>query len=382
LKPPLNILLFIDSLTGAGAQRQLTNLAVGLKSRNHTVLVATYAPLDFFLDRIESQSIEYECFHKRYRFDLSPAWKLHQSIKRFQPDVVVAFLRTPSIYAEISKTLNPRMNLIVSERAGVDLNGFGMRDRLASIGHLIATRVTTNSHDYLQHMITAMPYLKKRSSVIYNGLDGDFFQQGKSRINRMHKPLNQIANTTTRFVVVANRANRQKAPTILINALLHLKENGFSNFTLDWVGSVDFQSDLVVQVNDTIAAHQLEQHWRWRGDSKCVADVYPYYDALVLPSLYEGVANTLCEAMCCALPVIATDIADNRQLVESAEAGLVCGVNNPTALAKAMQSFMQLSHAEKQRMCINAYRQACEMFDMKTYIDRWESLCYSTLQNR
>jgi len=118
----MKVLLFIDSLTGAGAQRQLTNLAIGLKNRNHTVLVATYAPLTFFLEDIQSEAIDYECFNKSHRFDLGPAWKLRKCIKRFRADVVVAFLRSPSLYAEITKLARPKTKLIVSERAGIDLD--------------------------------------------------------------------------------------------------------------------------------------------------------------------------------------------------------------------------------------------------------------------
>jgi len=354
----MKLLLFIESLTGAGAQRQITNLAVGLKRRGHSVLLATYAPLEFFREHVESHGVDYVCFNKSYRFDPSPVWKLYKTVKRFQPDVVIAFLRTPSIYAEMVKVALPSMNLIVSERAGVDLDGFSKRDRLVSYGHLMADRVTTNSNDYLQRMVDVVPALKARSSVIYNGVDEAFFQRGKD-----------------------NHALPDSQPEKTV-ASVHLKNHGIENFTIDWVGPVDFSSDLVKQVNTVITENQLTERWHWYGAVDNLQRVYPSYDALVLPSLYEGVANTMCEAMCCAVPVLATDIADHRHILESAQAGFICEAGNPESLAKVIKAFMQLSQLEKQQMGSHAYYRACELFGMETFLDRWESLCQSTITNQ
>ena len=141
-----------------------------MKKRGHAVVVATYSPQDFFRAYVESHEIEYRCFHKSYRFDPTPVWQLFKTITLIKPHVVITFLRTPSIYAEIVKVFKPSLNLIVSERAGVDLNGFSTRDYLASYGHLLATHATTNSIDYRERMIQAVPALSKMSTVIYNCL--------------------------------------------------------------------------------------------------------------------------------------------------------------------------------------------------------------------
>ena len=378
----MKALLFIDSLTGAGAQRQLVNLAVGLTQRGHDITVTTYVPLDFFLDELNKHGITYRCFGKSHRFDLSPVRCLLGYIKKHQPDLIIAFLRTPAIYAELAKLLAPKIPLIVSERAGVEANAFTLRDWLAGAGHLLATRVTANSHDYLNRLVAALPLLKKKSSVIYNGIDKKYFHQGSSRVYSHDTIQNNSSFEFTRFCVVANRANRQKAPMQLVKALVVLKLRGIVDFSIDWIGPVEFSSELVRQVNATLIREQLTTRWHWRGQSNDTAEIYPHYDAFLLPSVYEGVANTLCEAMSCATPVIATDIADNRKILESSHSGILCKPDCPESLADAMQLFIKLPMLERKNLSRAAYERSVQLFSMENFLDSWESLCYDSIASR
>lgn len=371
----MKALLFIDSLTGAGAQRQLVNLAVGLSTRGHEVTVATFVPIDFFRSQLEDNSIEHLCFNKSYRFDLMPAWRLYRLIARHDSDVVVAFLRTPAFYAELVKLLKPSLRLIVSERAGVIANEFNTRDWLAGAGHLVATHITANSHDYLSRLVKAIPLLAKKTSVIYNGVDAEFFANGAIRLHSLDRPSGSRIPENTRFCVVAARANHQKDPMTLVKALIILNAKNIHNYTIDWIGPVDFESPLVQKVCVEISDQNLSEKWRWRGPCEQAAVVYPEYDAFILPSIYEGVANTMCEAMCSALPVIATDIADNRAIIENNHAGIICDSNDPASLALAIEMFLGKTEQERTELSLNAYSCAGRIFSMDKYVDSWEALC-------
>ena len=59
-------------------------------------------------------------------------------------------------------------------------------------------------------------------------------------------------------------------------------------------------------------------------------------DIFVLPSLAEGISNTILEAMSCGLPVIATDVGGNSELVTNNKSGLLVTSADSSALANTL----------------------------------------------
>jgi glycosyltransferase involved in cell wall biosynthesis len=73
------------------------------------------------------------------------------------------------------------------------------------------------------------------------------------------------------------------------------------------------------------------------GGRTDVAELYRAADFLVFPSRAEGCPNVVLEAMASALPVVATDVAGNREVVgEDGKAGWLVSSENPAALADAV----------------------------------------------
>ena len=105
-----------------------------------------------------------------------------------------------------------------------------------------------------------------------------------------------------------------------------------------------------------------------------MVNCYPHYHALVLPSLHEGVANSLCEAMASGLPVIATDIADNARILGEYGCGVLCQPDNAASLAGAMQVVINLPEDARLAMGHAAYQRACELFDEKNCLPLWDKV--------
>jgi sugar transferase (PEP-CTERM/EpsH1 system associated) len=63
-------------------------------------------------------------------------------------------------------------------------------------------------------------------------------------------------------------------------------------------------------------------------------------DIFVLPSLAEGISNTILEAMATGLPVVATDIGGNPELVVDGQTGWLVPRDNPRALAEALAAYV------------------------------------------
>jgi glycosyltransferase involved in cell wall biosynthesis len=112
---------------------------------------------------------------------------------------------------------------------------------------------------------------------------------------------------------------------------------------------------------------------RLLGNRPDVERVLPAFDVFVLPSLSEGMSNTIQEAMGCGLPVIATDVGGTRELVVHGQTGLLVPCGEPRALAAAVTS---LSGAPTRRIAMAAAgrRRAEAEFSLNRMTDDYEQI--------
>jgi sugar transferase (PEP-CTERM/EpsH1 system associated) len=80
------------------------------------------------------------------------------------------------------------------------------------------------------------------------------------------------------------------------------------------------------------------------GERHDVPDILRGLDCFVLPSLAEGISNTILEAMACGLPVIATRVGGNPELVCEGESGQLVPAGDAEALASALIAYAENSH--------------------------------------
>jgi sugar transferase (PEP-CTERM/EpsH1 system associated) len=80
---------------------------------------------------------------------------------------------------------------------------------------------------------------------------------------------------------------------------------------------------------------------RFLGNRADVPEVLRCLDVFVLPSVNEGISNTLLEAMASALPVVATRVGGNQELVEAGETGLLIPPGDAASLARAILAYLR-----------------------------------------
>jgi glycosyltransferase involved in cell wall biosynthesis len=76
------------------------------------------------------------------------------------------------------------------------------------------------------------------------------------------------------------------------------------------------------------------------GERSDIPEIMRALDIFVLPSIAEGISNTILEAMASGLPVVATCVGGNHELVREGETGLLVPPADPSAMAAAIRVYL------------------------------------------
>jgi glycosyltransferase involved in cell wall biosynthesis len=113
------------------------------------------------------------------------------------------------------------------------------------------------------------------------------------------------------------------------------------------------------------------------GERNDVARIMRSFDLFVLPSLAEGISNTILEAMATGLPVLATAVGGNPELIQAGVTGALVPRGDPQSMARAMRAY-----AESAELCrrhgIEARRTIERKFGMEAMVDAYMKI-YDTL---
>jgi glycosyltransferase involved in cell wall biosynthesis len=167
-----------------------------------------------------------------------------------------------------------------------------------------------------------------RSSVIYNGVDtAAFHPPGKKTLDRREETLGFCAKPV---IGTVGRMVKGKGITTLLQAFVQFSR-GCQNPHLLLVGDGEER-----QVFERSACNMgINERVHFTGDRADVVDIYPLLDLYVQPSYTEGISLTMLEASSCALPVVATRVGGNPEIVVDGKTGLLVPPRDPDALAEA-----------------------------------------------
>ena len=108
------VLIFIDSLGSGGAQRQVANIAIGLKKNGYDVKVLVYLDNPFYKHILDDEQIPVVLCTGNKLFRL---FRIRRMINKLKPNVVLAFLEGACFMACIAKIGHKRWKLITTERS-------------------------------------------------------------------------------------------------------------------------------------------------------------------------------------------------------------------------------------------------------------------------
>lgn len=102
-------------------------------------------------------------------------------------------------------------------------------------------------------------------------------------------------------------------------------------------------------------------------------------DVFVMSSAWEGMPIVLLEAAASKLPIIATDVGGNRDLVLDGESGFIVPPGNPEALAKAMGAMHEMQREKRELMGSKGYDYVKVHYDLEMITKEWEEIYHNLL---
>lgn len=106
------------------------------------------------------------------------------------------------------------------------------------------------------------------------------------------------------------------------------------------------------------------------GERKDIANIMRSFDVFVLPSKSEGISNTILEAMATGLPIIATRVGGNPELIVDKVTGLLVEKENVTEMAAALQDLVADDDKRKQ-FASAALQRAQQEFSIDSMVARY-----------
>jgi sugar transferase (PEP-CTERM/EpsH1 system associated) len=134
-------------------------------------------------------------------------------------------------------------------------------------------------------------------------------------------------------------------------------------------------------LEQAIARAGLEHQVWLAGDRADVAELLPLLALHALPSLAEGINNTLLEAMASGVPSVATRVGGNPELIEHERTGLLVPSNDGAALHAALKRYlndpvMRRTHGARAR------ERAVAHFSLDRMVSAYDDLYSTMLANR
>ena len=273
--------------------------------------------------------------------------------RRERIDILHVHTSGPLLYGTAAAKLARVPTIISTRHHGPDINNSPRAIKACALTSNRIDRVVCVSEDGVSHSI-AEGIRPSKLTTIWNGIDLERFEHRGS-------------NPSGPAVIVA-RLNPEKDHDTLIRAVALVRATDPA-FQLLIAGDGPCLETLKALANDL----GLEDSLRFLGTVDNIPGLLREASVLVLTSLKEGISLTLLEAMATGLPVVATRVGGNPEVVVDGETGLLVAPGSPRELADALLNIRQ-NRAMASAFGRAGRDRAERLFDVRRMIADYENL--------
>lgn len=337
----MRILLLVTGLNYGGAESQLKELAVQLKVRGHDVVVVTMIPPLAFVEVLEEAGISVKTLGmKRGIPDPRAIFRLALIIRDFRPHVLHSHMVHANLLARVVRMVS-KIPLLVCTAHSI-IEGSFWRELAYRLTDSLCDLTTHVSMAGLQRYIQVKAVSKKKIQFIPNGVDTHRFRfDEEARIN-----LRRELGVTNEFMWLAvGRIEMAKDYPTMIHAFSRLIK-----VRPDARLFIAGQGNLTTNIKQLVVEMGLERVVNFLGIRNDIPELMNAADAYVMSSEWEGLPLVLLEAAAIGLPIVATDVGGNREVVLDGLSGFLVPPKDYVSLAGAMEKVMNLDSNTRDTM--------------------------------
>jgi len=308
---------------------------------------------------------------KRYGNDWSLIPKLVKLMKDRSPDIVHT-RNWGTVDGIIAAKISGVSTVIHGEHGWNvdDPTGRNTKRRIArKLLSCMVNRFVAVSEDINKWMINSIGIERSRINKVVNGVDTNkFCPQNKENARRA------LGASKSDFIIgTVGRLDPIKNQHLLLHAFARLN-NARKNLRIVLIGDGPERHRLE-SIKDTLPCRDRIEFFGERDD---VHKILPILDVFVLPSANEGISNTILEAMATGLPVIATNVGGNPELVQHGQTGLLIPPGDQDAIVGALNLYIDQNPRMRKEHGENARERAVRDFSLDRMVKQYEAL-YETL---
>lgn len=340
------------SVTG-GAERVMTVLCNEFANRNKDVTLIVQEsmekayPLD---DRVKMVNIPVRLRIPVLRYIIR-LFKLRVQLKKCKPDIIISFMTEINI-ATILMSIGLKTPVIVSERNDPKTKK-GKKAFARKLVYPLASGYVFQTEDAMNYFSGR---IREKSTVIANPLPDDLPKKTD------YEPTYEI--------ISVGRLEPQKNHELLIKSFYDFKKT-HEQYKLKIYGTGSYYDKL----NDLINKLALNDSVSLMGSTPEIPDRLKNSDIFVLSSNFEGMPNSLAEAMAIGLPCISTDCpcGGPMYLIQNMENGILIPVNDRNELTKAL--CLLVDDGELAYKLGNKAKEIRKQLNVNSIVNKWLEFC-------
>ncbi|MEM6469146.1 MAG: glycosyltransferase [Planctomycetota bacterium] len=354
----LRIGLVIPTMDRGGAEKQLALLAASLPNDQfevHVILLTRDGPRS---QQLRDAGIAVSVIGKRFKADPTALVRLTKALKEKQLDIVHTWLFAANSFGRVAARF-ARVPIVMASERCVDpwkrWWHFAIDRQLAKRTNAITTNSVGVQEFYASHGVP-----RELFHVIPNGVPG----KGESTLSREEACRIFGVNTDRKVILAVGRLWPQKRYRDLIwtGELLGAAR---TDTTLLIIGDGP-QKDELLRFRDSVTT---PAHVAFLGARSDVANLLPHASLFWIGSEYEGQSNAVTEAMLSGVPVVASDIPGNRDLVIHDDTGRLFPLGDRAALGKESMDLLE-NPDQAERLAQSAKSKIQMKFSVEQFVSR------------